>query len=104
MTRNIVDIINEKADKMAEPTPTEKAQIVVTYSTGHGTIYRFSTVKKGEKEYKMLLKEWHAAGSLENALHEINGDMFIGTVDLAAVVGVAFIDHAKRNKFVPIPA
>jgi hypothetical protein len=100
MTRNIVDIIKEQQVN-DQPTPTEKAQIVVMYTYGATNIFRFNSVKKGEKEYKSLLAAWKQYSSGVQH-HDVDGDMFVGRIDLAHVVSICFVDHAKRAKFTPI--
>lgn len=84
------------------PTPTEKAQIVIMFTYGNQNIFRFSTTKRAEKECKALLEAWKKVGP-DSKQHNVNGDMFVGTVDLYQVASICYVDHAKRNKFVPIP-
>jgi hypothetical protein len=100
VTRNIIDIIKENT--MDQPTPTEKAQIVVMFTYGATNIFRFNTVKKAEKEYAKLLKAWSNSNTAGKQ-HAVDGDMFVGAVDLYQITSVCIVDHAKRAKFVPIP-
>ncbi len=93
-------------NQTAPPTPTEKAQLVLLYATTqHVTIARFSSVKKAEKAHKAIVDAWDRhkmkAGP---ALFDIDGDMFVCTVDLSQVACISYVDHAKLAKFVPIPA
>lgn len=102
MTQNIIDIIKEqKVNEQSQPQPTEKAQFVVHYTYGATIVFRFNTVKKGEKEYKALLTAWKNNATTFKT-HAVDADMFIGTVDLSSIVGICFVDHAKRAKFIPI--
>lgn len=89
------------------PAPTEKSQIVVAYTSPQPTlVVRFSSVKKGEKEFDSLKKAWGKWVSRYNddmpRLYDINGDMFITTVDMYNVASVSFVDHVKRAKFTPV--
>jgi len=106
MTRNIVDVIQEQA--MNQPTPTEKSQLLVTFASNAQIMFRFNSVKKGEKERDKLIKAWDmskARGGIGQgpALHHVSADMFSGDVDLTKVLYVCFVDHAKHAKFIPIP-
>jgi hypothetical protein len=93
--------MNEQA-----PACTEKAQIVIAFQYSN-MVLRFSSTKKGFKEYTTLLKAWAKwqSSKFENGksvrLHPIDGDMFVSTIDLAGIVHVDYIDIAKRMKFVP---
>ena len=97
MTRNIVDIIQEQ--HVNQPTPTEKAQVLVTFASNAQVMFRFNTVKKAEKEYKALLAAWKN----NDKFHLVHGDMFDGVVDLYSVLYICFVDHSVVAKFVPIP-
>jgi hypothetical protein len=100
VTRNIIDVIKEQTMN-DQPTPTEKAQIVIMFTCGANNIFRFNTAKKAEKEYQSLLTAWKKSAP-DGGYHSIAADMFAGTVDLWQVTSVCYVDHAKRNKFVPI--
>ncbi len=81
------------------PEPTEKAQIVIVFSsTPQNLVLRFASVKKAEKEHTKLLKAWDLGSS---RLHKIDGDMFISTVDLLHVTAVSLVDHKIAGKFIP---
>ena len=112
---HILDIAREQMMQPAPtplPTPTEKSQIVIHYGTPHPSLVcRFNSVKKGEKEYAKLRKAWDKwqvvkfggpAKEYSGRLHDIDGDMFITTVDLAAMASINFVDHAKQAKFIPV--
>lgn len=99
MTRNIIDVIKEQ-QMNDQAQPTEKAQIVVLYTYGATNVFRFNTVKKGEKEYATLYKAWKDNATTFKT-HAVSGDMFDGVVDLSCIVSICFIDHAKRMKFIP---
>lgn len=101
---NIVDLIRN-APVEQQPTPTEKAQIVIMFTSPQPpAIPRYASVKKGEKEFAKLKKAWDlckvGAGP---HLHDMSGDMYICTIDLTQIAVICFINHAERNKFVPIP-
>lgn len=99
---NIVDIMREQMNQPLPPTPTEKAQIVIVFKSPiQPAIVRFNSVKKAEKAYEAIAKAWGAQS--QGLLHDIGGDMFICTVNLEHVAYIAYADHAKRAKFVPIP-
>jgi hypothetical protein len=90
-----------------EPTqqePTEKSQIVVMYGGATNTvILRFSSLKKGQQEHVALKKAWklwHKTGD-SASLHDVNGDMFVSTVNLSSIEAISFVDHKKRAKFIP---
>lgn len=104
---NIIDLIKEQTKMNDQPTPTERSQIVINFSSPSPTlVMRFSSVKKGEKEYDRLKKAWGKWSSdiqSDHTLHDIDGDMFIATVDLSCTATIAFVDHAKRAKFIPAP-
>ncbi len=97
MTRNVVDVIKEN---QSVPQITEKAQIMVQFSAGSHIIFRFNSLKKAEKEYKVLAAAWKKVGPGKQ-VHDVDGDMFIGTVDLYSITNICFTDIAKRMKFVP---
>jgi len=100
---NIVDLIRNAPVEQQPPTPTEKAQIVIFYtSPQQPTIVRYNTTKKAEKELDKLKSKWRKRDSAD-PIHDVDGDMFICTVDLTQVACVCYVDHAKRAKFVPIP-
>lgn len=104
MTRNIIDAIKEQYP-MDQVTPTEKAQIVVLFTYGPQHIARYSTTQKAEKAYKALKvawAKWEKDGSVNH--FNMDGDMFASTIDLANVLTISYVDHAKRAKFIPIPA
>lgn len=105
MTRHILDIIKEQTVIESTSAPTEKAQIVVMFTYGNQNIFRFASVKKAEKEYKALVKAWDLCKARGGgpSLFDLDGDMFVGAVDLSQVTSVCFVDHAKRAKFTPIP-
>lgn len=103
MTRHILDMIQEQ-QMVRPPEPTERSQIGIMSGHGYHNIVRFSTLKKGEKEYKALKAAWSKyrnSGRSNGALHDIAGDMHITTVDLDAIVAISFVDIAKRVKFIP---
>lgn len=87
------------------PAPTEKAQIVIMFTYGNQNIFRYSAAKKAEKQHKELVRAWDLCKARGGgpALYELDADMFVGNVDLSQVASICFVDHAKRNKFVPIP-
>lgn len=97
---NIVDLIRNAPVEQQQPTPTEKAQIVVIFSTPQQPlILRSNSVKKGERAYTKLIQAW----SENLTICEVATDMFECTIDLRQVSAVCFVDHVRRNKFVPIP-
>ena len=90
------------------PAPTEKAQIVIAYiSPQAGPIFRFNSVKKGEREFKALKAAWIAqrtwtgGNKMPARMHDVDGDMFISTIDLSQIACISFVDLTKRSKFVP---
>lgn len=94
-------------NQVTPPTPTEKSQIVVGYNVPiQALIMRFSTVKKGQKEYQALKKAWAKYVNRKNdavsLMHDIGGDMFVSTIDLSCTSTISFVDHAKREKFIPV--
>lgn len=106
---NIVDLIKEQHVN-DQPTPTEKSQIVIYWvHPSPNLVARFNSLKKGERAYDKLKKEWSTwrTAMLEGAkkfppqLVDIDGDMFITTIDLSQIAAINFIDHAKRAKFIP---
>lgn len=88
------------------PAPTEKSQVVVT-GTGVQNVFRFNSVRKGEREYKALLAAWDKRmswtgdGRQPKRLHHVDGDMYVGTVDLGTTLSVCFVDIDKRMSFRP---
>jgi len=104
MIRNIAEMAGQQ---MQGPAVTERAQIVINPSfAGAPTIFRYSSTKKGEKEYTKLVKAWDAwisptSSKVRSNLHVMDGDMFVGTVDLSRITNVLFVDFAKHAKFVP---
>lgn len=97
---NIVNLIRNTP---VEKAPTEKAQIVLVYnSLQQPTIMRFNSVKKAEKEYEKLKKAWTRHKSDGGSLPaDVDGDMFVATVDLSTLATTCFVDLAKHAKFVP---
>ena len=87
----------------ATPTPTEKSQIVISWNNpSQALVIRFSSVKKGQKEYKEFYRAWEKwAGNQSVRLHNVEGDMFVAIVDLSSITSIAFVDHSIRAKFVP---
>lgn len=98
---------------MNEPTPTEKSQIVVNYTfASPAPVFRFNSVKKGEKEFAKLKNAWsaysdwmyqQAKGKKPSRHHDVDGDMFVSTIDLACIACLSFVDLPKRAKFIPAP-
>lgn len=92
----------------APVTPTEKSQIVIAYTSPQmPLVVRFSSVKKGEAAYKAMRKAWvawlnGAHTKPHDTLFDVNGDMFISCIDLARIASISFVDHVKREKFIPI--
>ena len=89
-------------------TPTEKAQISIVWTTPQPPCQaRFATLKKGKAEFAALKKAWQKWLTWEGEtkqpiqLHDIDGDMFITTIDLSAIQSINFIDIEKRSKFIP---
>lgn len=101
---NIVDLIKEQHVN-DQPTPTEKSQIVIYWvHPSPNLVARFNSLKKGEKEYDKLKKAWSKWAvnvQDDHMMHDIDGDMFITTIDLSQIAAINFIDHAKRAKFIP---
>lgn len=93
-----------------QPVPTEKSQIVIAYTISQPSlVVRFNTVKKGEKAFKELKKAWFAwyatyepSKKLPPRFANIDADMFVSCIDLSCVASISFVDHVKREKFVPI--
>jgi hypothetical protein len=105
---NILDLameqqMNNQANDQV--VSTEKSQIVVSYNVAvPALVLRFNSVKKGKKEYIKLVEAWalYKAKNSDPYLHDVDGDMFISTIDLWAMATVSFVDHAKRAKFIPV--
>lgn len=90
------------------PEPTEKAQIAVVLTTPQPPpVFRFNSLKKAEKEYKALKaawikqRTWDGGNKVPARMHDVDGDMFISTIDLTQIACMSFVDIAKRTKFIP---
>ncbi len=98
---NYAELTANQQAQVKPPEPTEKAQIVIVFSsTPQNLVLRFASVKKAEKEHAKLLKAWGSMTS-SSRLHKIDGDMFISTVDLFHVTAVSLVDHKIAGKFIP---
>lgn len=88
-----------------QPQPTEKAQIVVAYTTGAPSlVLRYSKVDDAKKVYKKLREIWKASHvNKYEIVIDANCTMFDANIRLDTVCSIAFVDHAKRAKFIPIP-
>lgn len=87
---------------MSEPTPDEKAQIVVAMPTLPNIIFRYKSVKEAEKQYKALSsaldKYWLTGKPLT---HTLKGDVVMANLVLQNVAGVSFAEVAAWLKFTP---
>jgi hypothetical protein len=97
---NIVNLIKEQA-AMADIAPTpkapdEKAQIVIHFMDCDALVLRFRKTKDAEALYKKLIPLVGTSG-----VHACKTDMFDSTICFRNAVSVSYVDHAKRNKFVP---
>ena len=96
-------------NEATQPTPTEKFQIVIVWTTPQPpNVQRFNSVKKGMKVFEAMKKAWEKhLGSWDPKnkqppqLFDIDGDMFLTMIDLSQIAAINFIDHAKRAKFIP---
>jgi hypothetical protein len=104
MSPNIIDLIKEQHPVTENtPVPTEKAQIVVLYTSGATNIFRYNTVKKAQKEYDTIWNGWEKYFVKQGPrLRDVDADMFSGIIDFTQLTSVCLVDHAKRNKFIPI--
>lgn len=92
--------------------PTEKAQIVIHYMSGHPSlVVRYNNVNTAKKDFSALCKLRKAYASWDGSKKQPNpiftfastGVMFECQLNVRGVAAAMFIEHAKRNKFVPIP-
>ena len=95
---HIVNVARQlEREAMNTPTPTEKSQIVIHFINAQTMILRFNSVKEGRAAFDKIKKA--KAGE---AVH-IEKGMFEAVVAADAIGGMAFVDHDKRAKFIPIP-
>ncbi len=95
---HIVELIRNAP---VEKATTEKAQIVLIYrDRTDNTFVRYNSVKKAEKEYAKLKAAWLLREEAK-PLYDLDGDMFVCTVDLTSLAAVCYVDLAKHAKFVP---
>lgn len=103
---HILNLLQEQnMNTQPAPAVTERAQITMATTSQQTLICRFNSVKKGEAAYEKLCAAWldwkEGPPERVTALHVIKHDMFVSTIDLSTLVLVNFVDHNKRDKFVP---